>query len=100
MIVSDKKMNLMVGIKRTNLSKVGYVGGAITGLRAGDKELCIEKDNVIMYLVNDFDTTIEPSDIVEWCIDDVGLFRRQKPGGDSSTRANEYVTHIKCKFSI
>lgn len=99
MIKAQEKTGMIEATKRHNLSNVGFIDGPVTELMGGNKEIYINNGRVVFYLANDYDVTVYPEDVTEWCIWDTGVYFNDNPSNSNEPQTSNYVNQFKFRFA-
>lgn len=105
MQTSEKKLGCLKGTMRTNKPYIGYIGGSVndaTMPKGGRKQVSIIDKKVVFWIVNDFDVTVFPEDIIGCKVVGLGVSTGKSVTakyGEQTKKAQEYGHALNLTFS-
>ncbi len=105
MKTAEKKLGCLAGTARANMPNVGTIEGSVNVslTKGGKKQVSIDKEgNVIFWIVNDFDVTVYPEDIVDCKVIGSGRYvmrGKALKNGDQTIREYWYGTIFELTFA-
>ena len=106
MKTGEKKLGCLAGTVRTNQPWVGTIEGSVNNAtmpKGGKKQVSIDKEgNVLFWIVNDFDVTVLPEDVVGCELVRNGIYVHGGPSikrGETNIRTNWFGPMLKLSFA-
>lgn len=108
MQTAEKKLNCLKGIGRANKPCVGYISGSVndaTMPNGGRKQVSIIDKHITFWIVNDFDVTVFPEDIIGCRVTAIGVnmnhkvVATEKNASGANKKADQYGDVLELAFA-